>query len=76
MQRLDSIETGHVVGLRDLALIGLMIFSFARIGAITKMQVRDYYQNGKRFWIRLHEKAASPIKCPSIIRRRNNWMPI
>jgi hypothetical protein len=30
---LDSIDTSTVVGLRDRALIGLMVYSFARIGA-------------------------------------------
>src|SRR5947209_6988698 len=53
---LDSIETVHVVGQRDRALIGLMVYSFARVSAVVKMRVRDYYQNGKRYWIRLHEK--------------------
>ncbi len=61
---LESIETGHVVGLRDRALIGLMIFSFARIGAVTKMQVTDYCQNGKRFWVRLHEKGGKFHEVP------------
>ncbi len=30
---LDSIETDDIAGLRDRALIGLLVFSFARIGA-------------------------------------------
>ena len=30
---LDSIDTSTVVGLRDRALIGLMVYSFARLGA-------------------------------------------
>jgi len=61
---LESIESGHVVGLRDRALIGLMIYSFGRVGAVTKMQVGDYYQNGKRFWIRLHEKGGKFHEVP------------
>lgn len=48
---LDSIDTRHVVGLRDRALIALMAYSFARVGAVVKMQVKDYYPNGKRHWI-------------------------
>lgn len=61
---LDSIDTGHVVGLRDRALIALMTFSFARIGAVTGMNVADYYQNGKRWWIRLHEKGGKFHEVP------------
>jgi hypothetical protein len=30
---LDAIDTGSVIGLRDRALIGLMVFTFARVGA-------------------------------------------
>jgi len=61
---LDSIDTSHVVGLRDRALIGLMVFSFARIGAVVGMKVEDYYQNGKRWWIRLHEKGGKFHEVP------------
>lgn len=61
---LNSIDTRHVVGLRDRALIGLMVFSFARVGAVVKMKVADYYQNGKRFQIRLHEKGGKFHKVP------------
>ena len=31
---LDSIDVTTMVGLRDRALIGVMIYSFARIGAV------------------------------------------
>lgn len=61
---LDSIDTSHVVGKRDRALIALMVFSFARVGAVTAMTVEDYYQNGKRWWIRLHEKGGKFHEMP------------
>jgi integrase/recombinase XerD len=63
---LDSIEATTLVGLRDRALIGVMIYSFARIGAVVAMRVEDYYPGGKRWWVRLHEKAASATKCQRI----------
>jgi len=53
---LDSIDTSTVVGLRDRALISVMTFAFARIGAVVAMRVEDYYPKGKRWWVRLHEK--------------------
>jgi site-specific recombinase XerD len=62
---LDSINGGHVVGLRDRALIGAMVFSFARVGAVVGMKVEDYYQNGKRWWIRLHEKGGKFHEVPA-----------
>jgi len=61
---LDSIDTSHVVGLRDRALIALMAYSFARVSAVVNMRVRDYYANGKRYWIRLHEKGGKFHEVP------------
>ncbi len=61
---LDSIDTSHVVGLRDRGLIGTMVYSFARISAIVNMKVRDYYPSGKRYWIRLHEKGGKFHEVP------------
>jgi site-specific recombinase XerD len=61
---LDSIDTSHVVGLRDRALIGTMVYSFARVSAIVNMRVRDYYPQGKRYWLRLHEKGGKFHEVP------------
>jgi len=62
---LDSIDTSHVVGLRDRALIGAMVYSFARVSAIVNMKVRDYYPSGKRYWFRLHEKGGKFHEVPA-----------
>ena len=61
---LESIDASHVVGLRDRALIALMVYSFARVGAVVKMRVEDYYPSGKRWWIRLHEKGGKFHEVP------------
>jgi site-specific recombinase XerC len=53
---LDSIDTSTVVGLRDRALIGLMVYSFARIGAALGMTVEDVFAQNRRLWVRLREK--------------------
>ena len=42
--------------LRDRALIGIMIYTFARVGAVLQMNVGDYFSQGRRGWVRLHEK--------------------
>jgi site-specific recombinase XerC len=44
---LDSIDTGNVAGLRDRALIGLMVYSFARIGAALGMAVYDVHTQNR-----------------------------
>ena len=47
-QLLDAIATSQLIGLRDRALIGVMVYSFGRISAVTGMKIEDYYQNGKK----------------------------
>lgn len=64
-QLLDSINTDNIVGLRDRALIGVMVYSFARVSAVIGMKGEDYYQNGKRWWIRLHEKGGKRHEVPA-----------
>lgn len=54
-----------LAGLRDRALIGVMVFSFARVGAATSMVVEDYYPDGKRWWFRLHEKGGKLHMVPA-----------
>ncbi len=61
---LESIDTGSLVGLRDRALIGLMTYSFARVGAVLKMKVRDYFIQGRRGHVRLHEKGGKEHEVP------------
>jgi site-specific recombinase XerD len=53
-----------LLGLRDRALIGLMAYSFARIGAVTRMKVSDYFVQGRRRWVRLHEKGGKEHDVP------------
>ena len=62
---LDSIDTSTVVGLRDRALISIMTFTFARVGAVVDMRVDDYYPQGKRWWVRLHEKGGKRHEMPA-----------
>jgi site-specific recombinase XerD len=62
---LDSIDTSTVVGMRDRALISVMTFAFARIGAVVAMRVEDYYPKGKRWWVRLHEKGGKRHEMPA-----------
>ncbi|MEM7503798.1 MAG: tyrosine-type recombinase/integrase [Pseudomonadota bacterium] len=62
---LDSIPLTTITGLRDRALIGLMIYSFARISAAVAMNVEDvFWQKGRR-WVRLHEKGGKHHTMPA-----------
>jgi site-specific recombinase XerD len=62
---IDSIDVSTLVGLRDRALIGVMIYSFARVSAVVGMNVADYYANGKTWWFRLHEKGGKFHEVPA-----------
>lgn len=63
-QLLDSISTETLIGKRDRALIGLMTYTFARIGAATSMEVRDVFSQNRRLWVRLHEKGGKQVELP------------
>jgi site-specific recombinase XerD len=64
-QLFDSIPTDSIIGLRDRALIALMVYTFARVSAATSMKVEDYYPAGKRWWVRLHEKGGKRHEMPA-----------
>jgi site-specific recombinase XerC len=64
-QLLDWIDTSSVVGLRDRALIGLMTYAFARVGAATAMDVEGWHFQGRRWWVRLHEKGGKRHEMPA-----------
>jgi len=64
-QLLDSIDVSTIIGLRDRALIALLVYSFARISAALQMDVEDYYPQGKRWWVRLHEKGGKQHEMPA-----------
>lgn len=63
-QLLDSIPVTGVCGLRDRALIAVMVFSFARVSAAVGLRVRDYFPEGKRWKLRLHEKGGKEHVVP------------
>ncbi len=61
---LAAIDTTSLLGLRDRALIALMGYTFARVGAATGMRVQDYYVQKRRGWVRLHEKGGKVTELP------------
>ena len=44
---LDTIDTSTLPGLRDRALLAVMVYSFARVSAVVGMRVEDDYQQGR-----------------------------
>ena len=66
VQHGDGTETEKplLLGLRDRALIGAMVYTFARVSAVLRMRVRDYFVQGRRGWVRLHEKGGKEHAVP------------
>ena len=72
---LDRIDTGTLVGLRDRALLSVMVYSFARVSAAVGMRRQDYFRvgmrrqdyfrQGVRGWLRLHEKGGKRHDVPA-----------
>ena len=63
---LDSIveEKQDVGRLRDRALIGVMVFTFARVSAVAGLDVGDYYRAGHRWTLHLQEKGGKRRDIP------------
>ncbi|MDZ4849958.1 MAG: tyrosine-type recombinase/integrase [Pirellulaceae bacterium] len=57
--------TDSIIGLRDLALMGVMVYNFARVSATIRMNVEDYFSQGRRGWFRLHEKGGKLHDVPA-----------
>ena len=61
---LDSIVTDTLPGLLDHALIALMIYTFARVGAVLKMRTEDVFIQGRRTRGRLRGKGGKRHEMP------------
>lgn len=58
---LDAINTSTPKGRR---LIRLIVYTFARVGAALKTRPEDVYIQGRRTWVRLHEKGGKQHEMP------------
>ena len=61
---LDAIDVDTEIGLRDRALIALLLYTFARIGAALRMRGEDVFSQERRLWARLHEKGGKQHRMP------------
>jgi integrase/recombinase XerD len=62
---LEAIDIDTIVGLRDRAVLGVMLYTFARVGAVVAMRVADYTEHDgyrcfrfRRLGGRVHEVPA------------------
>jgi site-specific recombinase XerD len=59
-----SLDAKDVVTLRDRAICAVMLFGFVRVGAVVKMRVRDFEDEGKDAWLVLREKGGKERRIP------------
>lgn len=59
-----SIDTNHVVGLRDRAVIAIMIYTAARVGAVAALRRGDFYDLGDQHCLRFSEKGGKSREIP------------
>lgn len=73
---IDAIDVLTPIGLRDQALIGLMVYSLARVGAALAMKVGDVCVQNRRLWVRMYEKGGKQHEVPATITLRSICMSI
>ena len=64
-QLLESISTDKLAGIRDRALIGTMLYTFGRVGAVIAMDVEDYRISNHQRSFLLHEKGGKEHQVPA-----------
>ena len=62
---LEAIDTGTLAGLRDRALVSVMLYSVARVSAVMGMRRQDYFRQERQGWLRLHEKGGTRHDVPA-----------
>jgi integrase/recombinase XerD len=63
-QVLTAIDTSHVVGLCDRAIIAILIYTAARVGAVAKLRLEDYAPDGNQSWFGFDEKGGFVLSLP------------
>ncbi|TWU34911.1 tyrosine-type recombinase/integrase [Novipirellula artificiosorum] len=61
---MSSIDVESIVGLRDRAIIGILIYTAARVGAIAKLQMQHYFDTGEQYCLRFTEKGGKSREIP------------
>jgi integrase/recombinase XerD len=61
----DSIDTSHVVGIRDKTLLMIMKYTAARAGAVAKLRTSDYFTDGRSWYFNFGEKGGKLHQVPA-----------
>ena len=61
---LASVDTGHVVGLRDRAILATLAYTACRAGAVAKLRLQDFQHDGQQYVLRFQEKGGKSREIP------------
>jgi integrase/recombinase XerD len=61
---LASIDCGDVVGLRNRAILATLAYTACRGGAVAKLRLRDFQNEGKQYVLRFQEKGGKSREIP------------
>jgi integrase/recombinase XerD len=61
---LASIDTGTVVGLRDRAIVATLAYTACRAGAVARLRLQDFQDDGVQFVLRFTEKGRKSREIP------------
>jgi integrase/recombinase XerD len=53
---LASVDTSHVIGLRDRAILAVLVYTTSRAGAVAKLKRGDFYYSGQQWMLHFEEK--------------------
>ncbi|HEY1759412.1 MAG TPA: tyrosine-type recombinase/integrase [Bryobacteraceae bacterium] len=63
-QLLASIDTSHIVGLRDRAILAVMVYTTSRRSAVAKLRASDFYYAGQQWMLHFSEKGGKSREIP------------
>ena len=63
-QLMQSIDTTRLVGLRDRAILSVLIYTAARVGAVSRLRLKDFWHDGTQWQLRFHEKGGKLREIP------------
>jgi integrase/recombinase XerD len=61
---IQSVDTGHIVGLRDRAILATLAYTVCRAGAVAKLRLGDFQHDGTQHVLRFQEKGGKSREIP------------
>ncbi len=61
---LKSVDTSHAVGLRDKAILATLAYTACRAGAVAKLRLQDFQNDGTQYVLRFQEKGGKSREIP------------